>query len=56
MTQNDNGLGLDRNYRETAVFTFGRKVVFLAKNAFYPKKTPKISSETDIFWEKATFF
>ena len=34
MTQNHNGPGLGRNYRETAVLTFSRKVFFLAKNAF----------------------
>merc|ERR1711978_727044 len=28
MTQKDNGPGPSRNYRETGVFTFGRKVVF----------------------------
>ena len=28
MTQKDNGPGPGRNYGETGVFTFGRKVVF----------------------------
>ena len=28
ITQNDNGLGPGQNYGETAVFTFGRKVVW----------------------------
>ena len=42
MTQNDNGLGPGRNYEETAVFTFGRKVFFWPKMHF-PKKTPKTS-------------
>ena len=36
---NDNGPGPCCNYGETAVFMFGRKVFFLAKNAFYPQKT-----------------
>ena len=34
MTQNGNGPGPGRNYGETAVFTFSRKVFFLAKNGF----------------------
>ena len=41
MTQNDNGPGLGRNYGETAVFTFGRKVVFGLKMGFNPKNHPK---------------
>ena len=41
MTQNDNGPGLGRNYGETAVFTFGRKVVFWPKKRFIPKKYPR---------------
>ena len=49
MTQNDNGPAPGWNYGETAVFKFSQKVVFLAKNALYPKKTPKISSEIDIY-------
>ena len=43
MTQNDNGPGPGRNYGETAVFMFGRRVFILAKNAFFSQqKTPKI--------------
>ena len=42
MTQNDNGPGPGRNYKKTAVFTFGRIVVFWPKMHF-PKKTPKTS-------------
>ena len=56
MTQNDNRPCPDRNYRETAVFTFSRKLFFLAKNALYPKKTPKISYETDFYLGKGNFF
>ena len=43
MTQNDNGPGPGRNCGETAVFTFSRKVFFLAKNAFYPQQTPRVA-------------
>ena len=55
MTQNENRPSPGRNYGETAVFTFGLSV-FLAKNAFYTKKTPKVSQETDIYLGKGTFF
>ena len=56
MTQKDNGPGPGRNYGETAVFTFGQKVFFLAKNGFWSKKSLKISEETDIYLEKGNFF
>ena len=39
MTQKDNGPGPGRNYGETGVFTFGRKVVFGIKKGFNPKIT-----------------
>ena len=42
MTHNDNGSGPGQNYGETAVFTFGRKVVFWPKILFFPKKTTEI--------------
>ena len=42
MTQNDNRPGPGRNYGDTAVLRLVEKW-FLAKNAFYPKKTPKMS-------------
>ena len=54
MTQNDNGPVPGRNYRETAVFMFGRKVVF-GHNASEPKKTPKFLKRLIFIWEKATF-
>ena len=41
MTQNDNGPCPGRNYRETGVFTFGRKVVFGLKMGLTPKNHPK---------------
>ena len=41
MTQKDNGPGLGRNYGETGVFTFGRKVVFGLKMGLTPKNHPK---------------
>ena len=41
MTQNDNGPGPGRNYEETDVFTFGRKMVFGLKMGFNPKSHPK---------------
>ena len=41
MTQKDNGPGPGRNYGETGVFTFGRKMVFRLKMAFTPKNHPK---------------
>ena len=37
MTQKDNGPGPGRNYGETGVFTFGRKVVFGLKMGLTPK-------------------
>ena len=41
MTQKDNGPGPGRNYGETGVFTFGRKVVFGLKMGLTPKNHPK---------------
>ena len=41
MTQNDNGPGPGRNYRERGVLTFGRKVVFGLKMGLTPKNHPK---------------
>merc|ERR1712081_7421 len=41
MTQKDKGPGPGRNYGETGVFTFGRKVVFGLKMGLTPKNHPK---------------
>ena len=41
MTQKDNGRGPGRNYGETGVFTFGRKVFFGLKMGLTPKNHPK---------------
>ena len=41
MTQKDNGPDPGRNYGETGVFTFGRKVVFGLKMGLTPKNHPK---------------
>ena len=41
MTQKDNGPSPGRNYGETGVFTFGRKVVFGLKMGLTPKNHPK---------------
>ena len=41
MTQKTNGPGPGRNYGETGVFTFGRKVVFGLKMGLNPKNDPK---------------
>ena len=41
MTQKDNGPGPGRDYGETGVFTFGRKVVFGLKMGLTPKNHPK---------------
>ena len=41
ITQKDNGPGPGRNYGETGVFTFGRKVVFGLKMGLTPKNHPK---------------
>ena len=38
-----------------AVLTFGRKVFFLAKNAFFPKKHPKFAKRLIFILEKGTF-
>ena len=56
MIQKDNGPGPGRNYGETGVFTFGRKVFFWPKNGFYPKKSPKMIFWVITIWAKATFF
>ena len=56
MTQKDNGLGMGRNYGETDVFTFGRKVAFWPKMGFNPKHHPKFLKRLISIWEKATFF
>ena len=37
-------------------FTFGQKVFFLAKNAFFPKKHPKFLKRLIFILEKGTFF
>ena len=41
MTQKDNEPRPGQNYRETGVFTFGRKMVFGLKMGFTPKNHPK---------------
>ena len=41
MTQKDNGPGPGRNYGETGVFTFGRKVFFGLRMGHTPKNHPK---------------
>ena len=56
MTQNDNRPGPGQNYGETAIFTFGRKVLFLLKMGFNPKKHPKFLKRLIFIWEKASFF
>ena len=56
MTQNDNRPGSGRNYVETDVFTFGRKVVFWPKMGFNSKNHPKFLKRLIFIWEKATFF
>ena len=56
MTQNDDGPGPGRNYGETDVFTFGRKVVFGLKMGFNPKNHPKFLKRLIFIWAKATFF
>ena len=50
MTQNDNGPGLGRNDRETAVVMFSEKVFFSP-----PPKT-QFLKRLILIWEKATFF
>ena len=57
MTHNDNGPGPGRNYGETAIFTFGRKVFFFGKKSvFFQKKKPKLCLKTDIYFGKGYFF
>ena len=56
ITQNDNGHGPGRNYGETAVFTFGRKVFFWPKMGFNTKIHPKFLKRLMFIWEKATLF
>ena len=50
MTQNDNGPDLGRNYVETAIFTFSRKVVFWPKMGLNPKKHPKFLKRLIFIW------
>ena len=52
MTQKDNEPGPGRNYGETGVFTFGRKVFFGLKMGL----TPKMTFPPLIIWAKALFF
>ena len=56
MTHIDNGHCHSRNYGETTVFTFCRKVVFGPKIHFFPKKHPKTAKRLIFIWEKGTFF
>ena len=56
MTQKDNGPGLGRNYGETGVFTFGRKVVFGLKIGFTPKNHPKWHFPPWLFGQRHFFF
>ena len=53
MTHNDNRSGPGQNYRETAVFTFGRHVFFWPKMRFIPIKHPKFLI---FILEKGNFF
>ena len=56
MNHNDNGPGLGRNYGETAVSTFGRKVFFGPKICcFSSRKQPKFAKRLIFIWEKGTF-
>ena len=57
MTQNDNIPGLGRNYGETAVFTFGQKLFFVAKSPFsLPKKKHQKFAKILIFILEKVFF
>ena len=55
LTHNDNGVGPGKNYRETATFTFGRKVLFGQKCDSSPPKNPKFTKRLIFIWEKGTF-
>ena len=55
MTYFDYGDGPGRNYGETAVFTFCRKVENGPKIIFFPKKLPKFAKRLIFIWEKGTF-
>ena len=55
ITHNDNRPGPGRNYGETTVFTFGRRVFFVQKSVF-PKKHPKFAKRLIFILEKGTFF
>ena len=55
MIQKDNGPGLGRNYGETGIFTFGRKVVFGLKMGLTPKITQNDISPLD-YLGKGPFF
>ena len=57
ITQKDNGPGPGRNYGETAVFMFGRKVVFWPKILFFnKKKKPKFAISEEGTFLFALFF
>ena len=55
MTQKDNGPGPGRNYGETGVFTFGRKVVFGLKMGLTPKNHPKWHFPPWLFGQRQLF-
>ena len=55
MTQKDNGPGPGRNYGETGVFTFGRKVVFGLKMGLTPKNHPKWHFPPWLFGQRVFF-
>ena len=55
MTQNDNGPGPGWNYRETAVFTFGRKVFFGQKWVLTQKITQNFLRDWYLFGKRQLF-
>ena len=55
MTQKDNGPGPGRNYGETGVFTFGRKVVLGLKMGLTPKNHPKWHFPPSLFGQRPFF-
>ena len=48
--------GWDRITEKTPFLCSAEQSFFFAKNAFYHKKTPEISQETDIYFGKGYFF
>ena len=55
MTYNDNGIGPGWNYRETTIFTFGRKVVIWPKMHLSQKNARFFLRAWYLFWKRVRY-